>query len=58
MIVSEMFSKELIYAYIEHCNDQGVLADSSQLMIWRNERVINPNYKFYFDLISTIILGL
>ena len=37
MIVSETFSKELIHVYIEHCNDEGILADSSQLMIWRNE---------------------
>ena len=58
MIVFEAFAKELIHVSIEHCNGEGVLPDSSQLMISRNERVINPNFNFYYDLIFTIMLGL
>ena len=58
MIVIEAIAKELIHVYIEHCNDEGVLPNSSQLMIWHNERVINPNFNFYYDLIFTIMLGL
>ena len=58
MIVYEVIAKELIHVYIEHCIDEGVLPDSSQLMIWRNERVINPNFNFCYDLIFTIMLGL
>ena len=55
MIVFEAFAKELIHVYVELCNDEGVLSDSSQLMIWQNERVINPNFNFYYDLIFTIL---
>ena len=30
----------------------------SHLMSWRNERIINPNFNFYYDHIFTIMLGL
>ena len=33
MIVFEAFAKELIHVYIEHCNGEGVLPDTSQLII-------------------------
>ena len=33
MIVFEAFAKDLIHVYIELCSDEGVLPDSSQLMI-------------------------
>ena len=58
MIVFEAFAKELIHVYREHCNGEGVLPDSSQLMIWHNGRVINLNFNFYYDLIFMIMLGL
>ena len=58
MIVFEAFVKELIHVYIEHCNDEGVLPDSNQLMTWHTERVINLNFNCYYDLIFTIMLGL
>ena len=58
MIVFEAFAKELIHVYREHCNGEGVLPDSSQIMIWHNGRVINLNFNFYYDLIFMIMLGL
>ena len=41
MIVFEVLTKELIY--LEYFNDEGFLLDSSQLMVWHNEQVIDPN---------------
>ena len=55
MIVFEAFAKELIHVYM---NDESNLPDSSQLMIWRNEQVVNPNFSFNYELIFMIMLGL
>ena len=41
MIVFEVLTKELIY--LEYFNDEGFLPGSSQLMVWHNEQVIDPN---------------
>ena len=58
MILFEAFTKELVHVYIEYCNDEDVSSGSSQLMIWYDEQVINPNFNFYYDLIFTIMIGL
>ena len=55
-IIYEAFSKELIHSYLIKAN-----ADNVSLMEYvnrRNEKVINPNYSFYYDLVFNLLLGL
>ena len=55
-IIYEAFSKELIYNYLINTNADNV--SPVEYVNWRNEKVINPNYNFYYDLVFNLLLGL
>ena len=55
-IIYEAFSKELIHSYLMNTNAHNV--SPMEYVNWRNEKIINPNYNFYYDLVFNILLGL
>ena len=55
-IIYEVFSKELIHSYLIDTNADNV--SPMEYVNWRNEKDINPNYNFYYDLVFNILLGL
>ena len=54
----EAFVRELTRIYVIECLKENNVATSTGFVQWKNERVINPNYNFYYDLVFNIFLGL
>ena len=57
-IIYEAFSKELIHSYLVNAEPDDQEFSPQEFVIWRNEKVINPNYNFYYDLVFNLLLGL
>ena len=53
----EAFSRELIRIYVLDCVKEDINPSSNHFIWWRNERVVNPNFHFYYDLAFNIFLG-
>ena len=56
--VFDEFAKELIYVFLQCCEYENLEPTIENFVFWRNQRVVNPNFNFYYDLMFKIFLGL
>ena len=57
-ILFDAFAKELIHIFLQCCEYKNLQPLIENFVSWCNQRVINPNFNFYYDLIFKIFLGL
>ena len=56
-ILFDAFAKELIHVYLQCCEYENLEPTIENFVSWRNQRVVNRNFNFYYDLIFKIFLG-
>ena len=57
-IVFDIFAKELIHVVLQCCEYQNLQPTIENFVFWHNQRGVNPNFNFYYDLIFKIFLVL
>ena len=54
----DAFARELIHIFLQCCEYKNLQPKIENFVAWYNQRVVNPNFNFYYDLIVKIFLGL
>ena len=56
-IAFDAFTRELIHIFLQCCEYENLQPKIENFVTWRNQRVINPNFNFYYYLIVKIFQG-
>ena len=57
-IAFDAFARELIHIFLQCCEYKNLQPKIENFVAWHNQRVVNPNFNFYYDLIVKIFLDL